>query len=104
MVLAAALLLTWLDNSQVEDGYLVYRQAQNQRGFSVVAELPANTTRWVDTKTQRNRRYCYYVQITKRGISGGKTKTVCARDNGREYVALAWASDSGFSHATVDEQ
>lgn len=87
----ADLVLRWNDNSQVEDGYIVMRQAFNRNNFVEVARLPPNTTSWVDRSTRRNQRYCYLV-VAYLDNERGFSNVACARDNGRAAVgSLAWS-------------
>jgi hypothetical protein len=99
--LVLALILTWNDNSLVEDNYLVYRRAQNERTYRQVAVLPADTTRWVDTNTRRNRTYCYFVVATKKGVDDANSEIKCERDRGT--LALSWASGSRDTQLVVDK-
>lgn len=60
-----ALTLTWLDNSQYEDGFYILRKVQSDKTFQIVATLPPNTRRYVDTDLKKNKTYCYYVVAYK---------------------------------------
>lgn len=71
IALLFALTLSWMDNSQVEDGYYVLRKQQTDRTWTYVATLPPNSTRFVDTNLRKNRTYCY--------------RTVVFKDQIREY-------------------
>jgi hypothetical protein len=60
-VLILALTLAWADNSQIEQGYYILRQAQNQKGFNYVTTRPPNSNGYVDKSTtlKKGWRYCY---------------------------------------------
>ena len=96
------LILSWTDNSLVEDGYRVYRQAQGNKNFQQVATLSAGTTRWVDTGTRRNRTYCYFVVAFKKGAEDANSEIRCGRDRGT--VAVSWNSASSNIKLVMDEQ
>ncbi len=57
--------LTWKDNSGVEDGFEVLRDAGY--GWSAVAELPANSTSYRDASAGSNTTYSYHVRAKKDG-------------------------------------
>lgn len=59
-----AIALAWTDNSAVEDGYQVLR-APDQFSFTVVANLPANSTSYRDAGVSGNTPYWYQVRAKK---------------------------------------
>jgi hypothetical protein len=69
--------LTWTDNSAVEDGVEVQR-APGGVDWSVIATLPANTTRYHDAGVQPDITYWYLVRATKHGGTSGNSNTVQA--------------------------
>ena len=104
IALAFALILTWTDNSLVEDGYRVYRQAQGNKNFAQVATLPAGTVRWVDTGTRRNRTYCYFVVAYKAGAEGGYSNVKCARDRGTgSNLSFEWDGTSRVTYIDMGQ-
>jgi fibronectin type 3 domain-containing protein len=58
--------LSWHDNSNVEDGYRVWRHDRSNVS-SIVAELPANSTSYHDAAVSADQPYWYQVQATKDG-------------------------------------
>jgi fibronectin type 3 domain-containing protein len=61
-----AIILSWTDNSVVEDGYEVQRAAIGEP-YKVVAILPANATGYHDAQATVDVTYWYYVRATKDG-------------------------------------
>src|SRR5438105_5530515 len=62
--------LTWTDNSAVEDGYWVLRYDCSDYydcGYFIVAELPKNTTSFLDTGLLSDTWYSYYVVASRDG-------------------------------------
>jgi len=61
----AGVTITWADNAENEIGYQVQRSEQVKgqcNGYSLVADLPPNTTHWVDAAVEKNLTYCYRVR------------------------------------------
>lgn len=93
------LVLHWQDNSQVEARYWVLRQAQNERAFRIVADLPANSDTWLDSTTRRNRSYCYMV-IGVLNEERSFSNVACKKDtDGRTAISgnirVGWNNTSG---------
>ena len=59
--------LAWTDNSAVEDGYEVQRAVAEGGPYSVVANLPANSTTYRDVAVISNTTYWYQVRAKKDG-------------------------------------
>lgn len=59
--------LAWTDNSAVEDGYEVQRAGAESGPFSVVANLPKNSTTYRDVGVMSNTTYWYQVRAKKDG-------------------------------------
>jgi len=60
--------LTWTDNSGVEDGYLVllyFYDPEWGDSYSLLAELPANSTSYRTTGLASDTRYAFYVAAAK---------------------------------------
>jgi hypothetical protein len=63
------LFLTWQDNSNDEDGFLIERYDIFSRAFLQVADLPANTVSYTDVDLLPNIRYTYRVRAYKENAS-----------------------------------
>ena len=59
--------LDWIDNSEVEEGFILERSA-NGNDFNVLAELPANTTSYDDDTTEPATTYKYRVKAISAAI------------------------------------
>lgn len=59
--------LTWTDNSAVEDGYELKRATSYLGVYSVVADLPANSTVYTDLAVSSDTTYWYVVRANKDG-------------------------------------
>src|SRR5437870_3959265 len=87
--------LVWTDNSAVEHGYWVLRYDcydYYDCGYFIVAELPANTTGFLDTGLSSDTWYSYYVVAFK---DGGTS------DYSNEWTATTDAAPLGVLSATV---
>jgi fibronectin type 3 domain-containing protein len=62
-----SIVVTWADNSAVEDGYKVFRLNAAGDAFIVVATLPPNTVSYGDASVTIDVRYLYRVQALKDG-------------------------------------
>ena len=56
---AASFQLTWSDNSQNENGFDIERRTGTTGGFSVLATLGPNETKYTDSNLLNNTTYCY---------------------------------------------
>ena len=62
--------LTWKDNSAYEDGYVVSRGPDGYT-WTVIADLPSNTSGYSDASIALDTRYAYRVQAKKDGTVTG---------------------------------
>ncbi|MEZ4934885.1 MAG: N-acetylmuramoyl-L-alanine amidase [Saprospiraceae bacterium] len=58
------ILLTWEDNADNETGYQVERSFNMNNSFAIIANLPANSTEYVDASAATNFQYYYRVKAT----------------------------------------
>ena len=72
-VVDGAIVLTWTDNSVVEDGYAVFRDGED--GSRVIVTLPVNSTSHRDASAIADHVYRYYVEA-KKGIGGSQVSNV----------------------------
>ena len=107
-IVAAALRLTWTDNSEVETAYWVLRQrVPTQRDFTWVANLPPNTQEWVDRRTRGNQTYCYMV-VAVAGNERSYSNVACGSE-GKDFgagvgvVRVGWASTGRVFNINVGE-
>ena len=66
-----ALMLSWSDNSSNEEGFEVYRRASSDLPWMLAAQLPANTSNYLDKELQPFTRYHYSIRSVN--SSGGST-------------------------------
>jgi len=76
-VAGPAIVLSWTDNSNVEDGYQVLR-APDEVTFSAVADLPASATSYRDVAVSGDKRYWYQVVAKKDGGFSSSSNTANA--------------------------
>jgi hypothetical protein len=69
--------LTWTDHSSVEDGFEVQRAADGAP-WTVIANLPANTTTYHDATLSPDVSYSYFVRATRHGGTSGGSNVVQA--------------------------
>ena len=62
-----SIVVTWADNSGVEDGYKLFRLNAAGDAFIVIATLPANTVSYTDASVTTDVTYIYRVQALKDG-------------------------------------
>src|SRR6266480_4088647 len=72
-VVDGAIVLTWTDNSVVEDGYAVSRDAED--GSRLIVTLPVNSTSYRDASAITDHVYRYYVEA-KKDIGGSQVSNV----------------------------
>ncbi|OGZ44638.1 MAG: hypothetical protein A3C84_04750 [Candidatus Ryanbacteria bacterium RIFCSPHIGHO2_02_FULL_48_12] len=58
---AGLLTLTWIDTSNDEDGFRVYRLGEKENKFRLHAVLGPNTQEWQDKDVVLGEKYCYLV-------------------------------------------
>jgi fibronectin type 3 domain-containing protein len=61
--------LTWTDNGQFENGYVVFRSTSVDGQYDVIAETPANATSYRDTGLATGQEYWYFVASDFGGYS-----------------------------------
>jgi 1,4-alpha-glucan branching enzyme len=54
--------LTWVDNSQIETGYRIYRKKSSSSTYTLLGQQSANQTNFVDTSLEPLTEYDYYVE------------------------------------------
>ena len=69
--------LTWQDNSNNEDNFVVERKTTGS--FSVIATLPANTASYSNTGLKKNTTYTYRVKATNAGGSSAYSNEASAK-------------------------
>ncbi len=57
--------LTWKDNSQVEDGYVIERKLSAETSFAVIDTLKGSGDKYVDKNIEQNRTYIYRIKAYK---------------------------------------
>ncbi len=67
--------LTWKDNSDMEDGFRIYRLDGYEGDFKYITSLPANTTEFTDNTLKPEVPYTYRI-ITYRGVATSKPAEV----------------------------
>ena len=75
---ANKIILSWQDNSKVEEGFIVERKDENQTNFVVIATAPANSTTYSDTiSLKASTTYTYRVRsFNNAGFSIYSNKTI----------------------------
>ena len=57
--------VSWNTASQIDTGYKVYRRAEGEERFTLLAEISDRSiTSWVDREIQKESEYTYYVTVT----------------------------------------
>ena len=57
--------LTWKDNSQVEDGYVIERKLSADTSFTVIDTLKGSGDKYVDKNVEQNQTYFYRIKAYK---------------------------------------
>ncbi len=78
LVSAASLQLSWIDNSQNEDGFNVERKLGAGGAFSLVATTGPGATSYSDAGLADNTNYCYRVNAFNSAGSSAYTNEACA--------------------------
>lgn len=60
--------LTWVDNSEIEDSYIVERSVSGFGGWMQIAELDPDTVKYTDTEAEASTNYFYRVSAYKEGF------------------------------------
>lgn len=58
----SAIILTWIDNADNEDGFKIYRVLEGTSSWAQITTLPANTITYTDKETAENTGYSYRVE------------------------------------------
>ncbi|WP_051295929.1 extracellular catalytic domain type 1 short-chain-length polyhydroxyalkanoate depolymerase [Eisenibacter elegans] len=77
-VSASQINLTWADNSNNEDNFVLERSTSATTGFAAIATLPANTTSFSNTGLNANTTYYYRVRAANAGGSSAFSNTASA--------------------------
>ena len=90
IVLAAILAtLTWQDNSDNEDGFIVERKLLVGGVFQQIATVIANTTKLTDMGVQEGFHYCYRVlAFNKIGLSKYSNEACTVKDINGNLIAV----------------
>jgi len=70
--------LTWADNASNETGYVLERSVGGPGNFTVLANLPANTTTYANTGLTSGTNYCYRVKAINGATSSSYSNEACA--------------------------
>jgi hypothetical protein len=74
---AASFQLTWVDNSQNEDGFNIERKVDTDSTFSLIATVGANVTSYYDDNLANNTTYCYRVNAFNDAGNSAYTNEAC---------------------------
>jgi hypothetical protein len=74
---AASLQLTWLDNSQNEDGFYIERKLGTNGTFSLIATVGPNVASYSDDNLADSTTYCYRVNAFNGAGSSAYTNQAC---------------------------
>lgn len=69
--------LNWSDNSDNENGFIVYRSDNDNSNYFEIIKLAANVTTFIDTRLKQNSNYCYKVQSYNEINVSSFTNEVC---------------------------
>jgi len=78
LVNAASLQLSWIDNSQDEDGFHIERKLGTSGTFSLIATTGLDVTSYSDATLADNTTYCYRVNAFNSAGDSGYTNEACA--------------------------
>ncbi len=81
-VLAAQLTLSWVDNSNNEDGFYLERKIGTDGTYQRFATLPSGTTNYADTSVQDGVTYCYRLTAYNGMGNSGYSNEACASTAG----------------------
>ncbi len=76
VVTKAEVNLQWIDNSQNEIGFKVYRSVVSNTGYTEIASLEANANGYVDSNTENGKTYYYKVLAYNKEITSGYSNTL----------------------------
>jgi len=97
--------LSWTDNSNFEDGFVVLRQHDSASGSTTLATLPLNTTSYTDTTALEEETYKYCVRASGGGGFSALSNTVSIKRpmsapinmwaaSGTNGIKLGWYDNS----------
>jgi len=70
--------VTWLDNSDNEDEFIVSRRYIDEEEFTIIDYLYENTTSYIDVDLDNNEVYCYKVTASNE-YGESDSKEVCSK-------------------------
>ncbi|MFB6285735.1 MAG: S8 family serine peptidase [Candidatus Bipolaricaulia bacterium] len=70
--------LRWQDNAERENGFVLFRQIQDETKFAEIARLDADTTTYTDGDLSPATTYCYVVRAFNDTGRSAASKTICA--------------------------
>lgn len=70
--------ITWTDNSNDEDNFVLYYNKGGVSNYTVLATLPANTTTYTHTGLSYTTTYCYQTTATNSAGTSAFSNTACA--------------------------
>lgn len=74
--------VTWLDNSDNEDGFIIEKTVMSNPNYQKIADLPANETNYVDFQIVSGETYCYRVSAyNSAGTAQSSEKCLKVEDN-----------------------
>src|SRR5262245_22567143 len=76
--MAAQLRLTWIDNSDSEDGFLIERRLETTDAFAEIARVGANVTSYVDSSLLPDTSYCYRIRAFTTAETSQYSNEACA--------------------------
>ena len=62
---SSGLILTWKDNSKIEDGYIIERKQNSQSSFSVIDTLLGSGSEYIDNNVEEALNYTYRIKAYK---------------------------------------
>ncbi len=74
---AASLQLTWIDNSEDEDGFRIERKLQSDDTYAVITTVGANVTSYGDSGLANSTAYCYRVNAFNSAGNSAYTNEAC---------------------------
>ena len=74
---AASFQLTWIDNSEDEDGFRIERKLQSNGTYAVITTVGANVTSYGDSGLANSTAYCYRVNAFNSAGNSAYTNEAC---------------------------
>ncbi|MCA9732035.1 Ig-like domain-containing protein [candidate division KSB1 bacterium] len=91
-------LIAWKDNSRIEDGYRIYRSVKSEKDSTLIGEIDANRTSFIDTAAVPAVVYNYSVAAFD-SVGDGIGESKVAKDDGSRILlapTAVTASDGEF--------